>query len=136
MSAPVLVDSNVFIALLRRGKDATKILSRWSVQHSLVTCGMVRLEVLRGLRDPDLYLRLASFFDALLLAPCTEGVWEKATELAWKMDRNGLVIPSTDILIATCAQSLDAAVMTNDRHFRSIPGLTVLDPAKELPDWS
>ncbi len=136
MPAPVLVDSSVFIRLLRQGKDPAQLLSLWSVHHDVVTCGVVRLEVLRGMRDPDLHLEMAAFFDSLISAPCTDIVWERATEQAWKMDRRGIIMSVTDLLIATCAQSMDAGIMTGDQQFASIPGLTVLDPAKELPDWS
>lgn len=51
----------------------------------------------------------------------------KRLKLAWQLDRKGLVLPAQDILIACCARQVGAAVMTSNRHFRSIPELEVID---------
>lgn len=42
------------------------------------------------------------------------------------MDRQGHMIPLTDIVIAACALEEGAAVLTNDRHFELVPGLRVI----------
>jgi predicted nucleic acid-binding protein len=56
-------------------------------------------------------------------------LWDKATELAWTLDREGRMIPAQDALIAACALRVDAAVHTFDRHFEWVPGLEVVtDP--------
>jgi predicted nucleic acid-binding protein len=57
--------------------------------------------------------------------------WPEATDLAWKLDRQGKVIPGTDIVIAACALRTSAAVMTSDAHFQSIDGLRVITPPAE-----
>ena len=49
-SGSVLVDSNVYIGLLRRGFDPVAVLGPWAGSTDVATCGMVRLEVERGLR--------------------------------------------------------------------------------------
>ena len=47
----------------------------------------------------------------------------EATELARECDRNGLVLPVTDLIISSCALKLSATVITRDRHFSLIPNL-------------
>ena len=132
MESVVLVDSCVFIALLREGRDpATELLERTHLDD-LGTCGMVRMEVLRGLKIPKVKTRLAEFFAVLQNVPTDNRVWDEATELAWQLGRDGITLPAQDILIATCAKRLGAAVLTFDKHFAMIPKLRVYRSIAEL----
>lgn len=134
-SGSVLVDSNVFIGLLRRGVDPVGALGEWAGPADLATCGMIRLEVERGLRAGRVRDRMAAFFDVLVMIPTTNKVWARATEIAWSLDRRGVTLPAQDCLIAACALSLGAAVLTDDRHFDQIPGLDILRPDDEFGCW-
>jgi predicted nucleic acid-binding protein len=136
MSKSVLVDSNVFIGLLHRRVDPVVELGQWIDDGNLATCGMVRLEVERGLRSPRLKEYIGGIFDVMIFGHSSVKTWECATRLAWELDRTGRTLPSTDILIATIAMELDASVLTADAHFFHIPGLEVLHPENELPGWN
>ena len=124
MVSAALVDSNVFIALTRHRVDS----SRWlgSRFEDIFTCGMVRLEVLRGMKNPRERDAMAAFFNVLCHVPTDNTLWEQATELAWEMDRRGQTIPAQDILIAACALRAGVPVFTADKHFENIPGLMVI----------
>jgi predicted nucleic acid-binding protein len=135
MNAPVLVDSNVYIGLLRRGLDAAEILGDWIGNGDLATCGMVRMEVERGLKIEKIRRRVGSFFDVLINVPTSNKIWEQAASLAWTLDRSGVTLPAQDILIATCAREIGAAVLTDDRHFEEFLDLQILKPADEFPEW-
>lgn len=135
MNAPVLVDSNVYIGLLRRGLDPAEILHAWIGNGDLATCGMVRLEVERGLRLEKIRRRLGAFFDVLINIPTSNKIWEQAADLASTLDRSGITLPAQDILIATCAQEIGASVLTDDRHFEEFTGLQVIKPGKEFEGW-
>jgi predicted nucleic acid-binding protein len=135
MNAPVLVDSNVYIGLLRRGFDPVEILGGWIGNGDLATCGMVRMEVERGLKIEKIRRRVGAFFDVLINVPTSNKIWEQAASLAWKLDRSGITLPAQDILIATCAREIGAAVLTDDRHFEEFQDLQILKPAQEFEDW-
>ena len=135
MSAPVLVDSNVYIGLLRRGYDPAEILGEWIGSGDLATCGMVRLEVERGLKIEKIRLRVGAFFDVLINIPTSNKIWEQAAGLAWSLDRSGVTLPAQDILIATCAKEIGAAVLTDDRHFEEFNGLQIFKPGEEFEGW-
>lgn len=135
MKILVLVDSNVFIGLLRRGLDPAEVLGDWIGSGDLATCGMVRLEVERGLRVEKIRRRLGSFFDVLINVPASNKIWERATSLAWNLDRAGTTLPAQDILIATCAKEIGAAILTDDKHFEAFEGLQILKPNVELHGW-
>ena len=134
-SGSVLVDSNVYIGLLRRGLDPVAVLGAWAGSTDVATCGMVRLEVERGLRVERIRRHLRAFFDVLIMIPTGHPTWARAAELAWSLDRRGITLPSLDCLIAACAQAGGAAVLTDDRHFDHIPGLEIVLPADELSGW-
>ena len=131
MAIEILVDSNVYIDLMKRGRDPVRTLGEWVGSSELVTCGMVRLEVLRGLKIPKVSQRISSFMDIMINVRTDAAFWPEATDLAWKLDRQGKVIPGTDIVIAACALRTSAAVMTSDAHFQSIDGLQVITPPAE-----
>ncbi len=134
MPAPVLVDSNVYIALLRRGLDPARVLGEWAGDRDLATCGMIRLEVLRGIRTPRVQERVSAFLEVLINIPTTESLWNEASTLAWHLDRAGLRIPSTDILIAAAARAAGAIVLTDDRHFDHVPGIVRVASDALYPD--
>ena len=126
MDQEVLIDSNVYIGLLRSGRDpATAIFNHYE-SVDVVTCGMVQLEVLRGVKVPGHKQWLKETFALMMNVPTDSSLWDEATELAWKLDRQGRMIPAQDLLISACALRVDAAIHTFDFHFRDIPGLTVL----------
>ena len=135
MNAPVLVDSNVYIGLLRRGLDPAEILGDWIGSGDLATCGMVRLEVERGLKIEKIRRRVGAFFDVLINVPTSNKIWENSASLAWTLDRSGITLPAQDILIATCAQEIGAAVLTDDKHFEEFTGLQVFKPREEFEGW-
>lgn len=133
MANEVLVDSNVYIRLLKHGRDAIATLYDWSEAEgrNLAVCGMVRLEVLRGVKVRRFYQAISSMMDVMVNVPSDNRLWTGATELAWNMDRKGFVIPGADVVIAASALRLGASVMTSDTHFAKVDGLRVIVPPSE-----
>jgi predicted nucleic acid-binding protein len=131
MGADILVDSNVFINLMRFRGDPAPWLYRWAGVSDLAICGMVRVEVLRGVKSPKAYHSLNAFMDVMVNIPASNRLWDEAAALAWKLDRQGVVIPGTDVVIAASAMAIGAAVLTSDAHFSKIDGLRVVAPPRE-----
>lgn len=131
MAADVMVDSNVYIGLLKARRDPTGMLGAWAGDRNLATCGMIRMEVLRGLKVPKVYQSVANFMDVLINVRSGDTFWDEAAALAWQLDRKGKIIPSQDIIIATSTMRLGAAILTSDTHFHAIEGLEVIAPPAE-----
>ncbi len=127
MAQLILPDSNIFIGALRAGIDPFQPFDPTIDDREFATCGMVMMEVCRGVRDPVLLRRLRERFAVMIYLPTPNPVWERAAHLAWSLDRQGRVLPAPDLIIAACALQAGAAVLTADAHFHEIPGLTVLD---------
>lgn len=126
MAGAVLVDSSWFITLQRRGEDPFLALGAHADGHEFLTCGMVSMEVLRGIHAPRAALRYREALGVMVCIPTTSRVWDRATQIALAIDRKGTPIPPQDALIAAHAMQADAAVLTLDLHFQQIPGLNVL----------
>lgn len=58
---PVLVDSTYYIGLAREGRDPLRELAVLGAQRDLATCGVVRCEVARGIRDEA----ILEYFDSI-----------------------------------------------------------------------
>jgi predicted nucleic acid-binding protein len=121
----MLVDSTIYIDLLRRGEDVPYILRSSLLSGQLFICGVIRAEVLRGIRVTEMQSEFSELFDLMVEVPTDERIWRMAADLAWKLDRRGAVLPLTDIVIGCCALVVNTAVITTDPHFSEIPGLTV-----------
>ncbi len=127
MEKLVLPDSNFYINRARSGLDPFVELAAHADRWEFATCGMVVIEVCRGRSNPTLLQRFRERFAIMPFIATGTSVWEQAAQLAWSLDRRGVVLPAPDLIIAACALQTKAAVLTADAHFQQIPGLTVLD---------
>jgi predicted nucleic acid-binding protein len=121
----MLVDSTIYIDLLRSGEDVPYVLRPFLLSGQLFVCGVIRAEVLRGIRTIATRSEFSELFDLMVEVPTDARIWQMAADLAWKLDRRGAILPLTDIVIACCALVADTAVITTDPHFSQIPDLTV-----------
>lgn len=114
-----LVDTSVWIFALRKDpvaqiKDRIDSLLK---EDTLVTMGLIKLEILAGSKTEKEYNRLKTRFDALESLVTDDELWRKACENGFKLRRRGLTIPSTDVLIASCALQAGAVLLHADAHF-------------------
>ena len=133
----LILDSSVAIAAERRRDTVQAFLQRaidavGDQDAALSTVAVV--ELVHGIHRADTAERRArreSFVEELLSAvtiyPLTTDVARLAGRLDAEQQTRGIVIPFADLLIGATALSLGYSVLTvNPRHFRHIPGLSVL----------
>lgn len=123
----VLVDSSFYITCLGRRTDPFDVLDTHADDYDFAVCGIVWLEVLRGRSDPRVCDAFDARFSTMVFLELTPASWRRTAALAWDMDRRGVVLPATDVAIAGCALVHDAMVLTFDRHFHQIPGVSAVD---------
>ncbi|HMP76951.1 MAG TPA: PIN domain-containing protein [Kiritimatiellia bacterium] len=126
----LLVDSNVYIDWLRKRELPEQHLRRWIIAGEAAICGIIRIEVLRGIIAPGVKMRMQSVFDAMIDVPTSNHLLYEATELAWALDRKEILLSVPDLLIAQVARQLGATLITKDSVFAKIPGVRV---RPELP---
>ena len=126
-ASPVLVDSSFYIRSLRQGQDPLRLLALTAAGRDIAVCGVVRCEVGRGIVQLGLRAKISNFWDVCLNIPTDDRLWAEAEETLWNLDRKGVCLPLSDIVIACSARRIGAVLLTFDQHFRDVPGLTVID---------
>ena len=126
-ASPVLVDSSWYILHFREGGDPLRELIPIALTRDVATCGIIRCEVGRGLKDPALLKKFDARWDVMMCVPTDNKIWAEAEALLWKLDRQGLTLPLPDVVIACCARRIGAVVLTHDAHFGLIPGIRSTD---------
>ncbi|HYK88500.1 MAG TPA: PIN domain-containing protein [Acidobacteriota bacterium] len=123
----VLVDSSYYIRMLRQGKDPLQALAFTAATRDLAVCGLVQCEVGRGLLSRSVLETFHAFWSMMIYVHTDERLWRSVEDTLWRLDRRGIILPLTDVVIGCCARSIGAAVLTADRHFSYIAGIDVID---------
>ncbi|MBI3880507.1 MAG: PIN domain-containing protein [Verrucomicrobia bacterium] len=126
-ASPVLADSSFYIRLMREGRDPLRALALAAAARDLAVCGVVRCEVGRALRPIGRLQRFQRVWNVMINVPTDNQLWDAVESTAWQLDRKGIVLPLTDLVIACCAQRIGAVVLTFDKHFGQIPGVRAVD---------
>ncbi len=126
-ASPVLADSSYYIRLLRLGQDPLRSLALAAETRDLVICGVVRCEVGRALRQPSVRKRFQDFWDVMIHVPTDNRLWEDVERTLWSLDRQGVVLSLTDVVIACAALRRNAVVLTFDTDFARIPGVRTVN---------
>lgn len=124
---PVLVDTSFYIDRLRQRKPLIGELQTIASNRPLAICGAIRCEVSRGMREPTARSLLRQIWATMLYVPTDNRLWESTEELLWRLDRQGIVVPVIDALIAESAKRIGAVILTLDSHFQLIPGIIAVD---------
>lgn len=117
----VLVDSSVWIEAIRRtGRLDVKVaLECLLEEYEACWCGPVKFEVLGGARSEE-RKRLSAWFECIPYRTMTDGAWESARQLYWRLRDKGQTVPWNDALIASLAVAWDCRVYAIDAHFETM----------------
>lgn len=125
-----LIDSAAYIDLMRAGQDPRQVLAPLLRAGRLYNCGIVRAEVLRGIKIEKTYRQMEQFFDIVPEVPTDPRLWRDVSHLGWTLGRQGKWPPVTDLAIAASALRINATLISPDAHFQDIPNLSL---TKTLP---
>lgn len=127
----ILPDTCAWIDFLRGKQTPLATTLEQSLQHiEVLTCGIVLLELLQGIKSQREETLVQNALMALPHLEMTRDLWIKAGELSSRLRTKGQILPLSDIIIATLALEHNCTVLTIDRHFESVPGLKVLNGNK------
>jgi tRNA(fMet)-specific endonuclease VapC len=127
---PMLVDTDVLSAIMRRSQAATAKAAAYLSVHSLFSFSIItRYEILRGLKAKNAIKQIAAF-ELLCVSSnviaLTDAIVDKAAEIYAELHSQGLLIGDADILIAASALANGCGVATNnEKHFKRVPGLHI-----------
>jgi len=100
-----LIDTSVWIDYFRP-KTTPKLKERVRdllESGSVITCGIVLVELLRGAKTLEELKILDDALFALPQIPLDEPVLRRAAQWGYGLDRKGHVLPTTDLIIASAA---------------------------------
>ncbi len=115
-----LLDTSIWLDVLPVGRGSSSLRQRVDALLSadlVATTGMVRLELLGGVRSQEEWDRLGELFSALHPLPIGEEDWEEAARMGFRLRREGVTVPFTDLLIGEVTIRSGAVLVHLDRHF-------------------
>jgi predicted nucleic acid-binding protein len=131
-----LVDTSAWILALRKdfSPGVKERIDHLLKENTVITTGMVKLEILGGTKTKSEFLRLKRRLDALDSVDLDTSLWEESYDLAFKLRRKGITVPYTDILIAACALKIGSTVVHVDAHFDLMAGHISLKVESFVPN--
>ena len=127
-----LLDTNAFSDLMRRRPNTEARLSSLETTDTVVTCTVVRGEILYGIRrlppgrrQEELLKQATPLFEALSCEVVPQEAADHYANVKIAREGAGLALDENDLWIAATALALGAVLVTRDRDFQRIDGLTV-----------
>ena len=127
----LVLDTTILIDALRR-KEAVlrKIAELEEAEETICTTQINVLELYKSAylptkSDEDVQ-KVRKLLDAFVILPINDDTYEWFAALSAELKSRGESINNFDLLIATITMTNGAEVVSNDSHFRRIPGLGVV----------
>ena len=132
-----LLDTSTLSHLIREEPAVLARLASLSPSNRVVTCTIVRGEILQGLhrladgrKTQRLFQKSLNVLAGFPCQPIAEGVADVYADLKISQEKKGLRLDENDLWIASMARFIGATLVSSDRDFLRIEGLTVEDWTK------
>jgi len=119
----ILVDTSVWIDFFagRSLPHVAKLERLIQEESEVVLSGIILTEILQGITDDRIYLRVKKSLSSLILLPMEECLFIRAADIYRKLRKKGITIRKTnDCLIAATALEHNCSLLHNDRDFDPI----------------
>ncbi len=115
----VLADTSVWVEYFRRIPATFERLDGLLEENSVVLCGPVMAELVRGTHEDDRSALWVSV-GALPWVETDHTTWREAGAVGYALARSGAAVPLTDVVIAVCSVRAGASLWTRDRDFARV----------------
>jgi predicted nucleic acid-binding protein len=127
----MVLDTTILIDALHRKEAALrKIVELEETKETLCTTQINVLELYKGAYLPtksnENIQKVKKLLDALVVLGIDEDIYELFAALSAELKSRGESINDFDELIAAITMTNEAAIVSNDNHFKRIPGLRVV----------
>lgn len=116
----ILVDTSVLVDAIRTGDPKITALLR---AHNAAACGVVRAELLHGVRSAADRRNTLALLATLGHVPTPEPVWDAMGDHLHTLRTRGVTIPFPDAILTTLAIGNDLELWTRDAHFTLVQGV-------------
>jgi len=123
-----LVDTTSWIFFFWQGRDphtlkTRKLIKNLEQKGKVVTSGVILAEFIQGLGRSKKETKARQILEKHEYLGTFKEVYILAGELARQLANKGLKIPLSDCIIAATTLSYGATLVSDDPHFKRIPGL-------------
>jgi tRNA(fMet)-specific endonuclease VapC len=121
------LDTVVLVDLIRKQRQAQEMVGRFAhLAASHVVLGELLLGGLKTTRLGEMNKISVALEGVSILDgdADTAGIYAR---LRWRLEEEGIPIPQNDLWIAAASIRAGVPLITRDRHFRRVSGLTVLE---------
>lgn len=128
MSARLMLDTNAVSAIIKdRAKPLSAILSERSSCISVITEAELRFGLVRRAINTDLRRIVENYLATVDILPWTSASAQRYSLLRAEQETLGKPLASMDLLIASHAMAEDCTLVSADRVFAQVLGLSLLD---------
>ncbi len=124
----VIADTSVLIDFLKNIEPNADAIASLLETKRLYVTGIIMAELLQGVRSEKEEQYIGKLIDGIDAIELTNKLWIKAGRLSCSLRRKGINLPLTDIAIAAIALEHNLSIFTTDKHFESIPGISIYKP--------
>src|SRR5262245_13850190 len=110
----ILVDTNILVTVLRTGDPKVTGLLQ---SHGAAACGIVRAELLHGVRTPAERQQAIALLGTLAHVPIPDSLWDQVGDNLAALRAVGVVVPFPDVVLVTLAIDSGVELWTRDKHF-------------------
>lgn len=122
MKDRILIDTSAWIESFKKtgNKSLQQLLIKTLDSSQVATTNIIILELLQGCRDKKEYDGMKARLESLELLPANGKVWDMAYHGGYNLKKNGITVPTIDLIIASIAKSYNYTLVHHDKHFRLI----------------
>ena len=116
-----MLDSSVWIKYFRdKTYHLSPVIKELMEKDALYINGIIQTELLKGAKSEKNYRLLKNNFNGLHYLEIDKGLFDCISEAAYKLRKNGITVPLTDLIIAIQCVEENLTLIEEDKHFKFI----------------
>ncbi len=116
-----MIDSSVWINYFRaKNYELTPFIKELMEKDQVYINGIIQIELLKGAKSEKNYRSLKNSLNGLHFLEIDKGLFDRISEAAFKLRKNGVTVPLTDLVIAIQCIENGLILVQEDRHFEFI----------------
>ncbi len=124
MPGRICIDTNISIDILNGDPKTLKFLDAYdTIILPIAVVGELRFGAYRSAKQSDNLVKIDALEMRCEIIEIESSIADTYGSIKAFLAGRGTPIPENDIWIAACCLSIDAPLLTNDRHFKEIPQL-------------
>ena len=126
MKANVLVDTSIWIEYFNKpDSNAGKSLENLLKKGRVFLTGIILTELLQGAKIEKEFESILESMLALPFLETTINTWIQSGRISFALRKKGIIIPTTDLIIASLSLENNCKIFTLDLHYNKIPRINI-----------